>query len=321
MKNRESNIPAFVTAAGLACLLLGGCSADDAPVSADGTEDNGNAIRFTTAIARFTNDTGPGTRATIDPDTGTGSFATGDETTIMAFVLQSNPMVQKESPATYNGETWTTGMTWDEFYEGAYVIFSAFFPKLSLSDFDKTGLMEINLPTDQSTPEQHIAYDWLHARAYGEETDQPIQLTFSHLMHRLTVNLSLSGTPGSLKQADVDNATVVIKNMETKGVVDFNGGVNLQAGNTGDFTPLESASGNTFRVLLLPQQVSPGTPWIEVTVGSKVFTYAVPIGLYALQGGTEQVVNLKLSDSGNSDTKSITLSGQKNAVTAGASGT
>lgn len=282
-----------------ATAALTSCSDDDTPGST--APDPGNAIRFTTAIAPFTGSdattAGPGTRATIDPDTGKGSFATGDKTTIMAFVLESSPMVQKESPATYNGETWTTTMTWDEFYEGAYVIFSAFFPKRSLSDFDKTGLMEIDLPTDQSTPEQHAAYDWLHAWAYGQETGQPIQLTFSHLMHRLTVNLSLSDSPGTLAQADVNAATVKIKNMETKGVVGYNGYVEAQAGNTGDFTPLESA-GNTFRVLLLPQQVSPGTPWIEVTVGSKVFTYAVPIGLYALHGGMEQVVNLELSDSG-----------------------
>lgn len=296
---RRQSVCIAVLLAIAATAALTSCSDDDTPGST--APDNGNTIRFTTAIADFTGSDAadnPGTRATIDPETGTGSFAPDDKTTIMAFVLQSSPMVQKESPATYNGETWTTGMTWDEFYEGAYVIFSAFFPKLSLSDFGETGQMEINLPTDQSTPEQHAAYDWLHAWANGQETGQPIKLTFSHLMHRLTVNLSLSDTSGSLKQADVDNATVVIKNMETKGVVDFNGGINLQAGNTGDFTPLESASGNTFRVLLLPQQVSSGTPWIEVTVGSKVFTYAVPIGLYALYGGMEQVVNLKLSDSG-----------------------
>lgn len=117
-------------------------------------------------------------------------------------------------------------------------------------------------------------------------------------MHRLTVNLSLSDTPGTLTQADVDAATVVIKNMETKGVVSFSGGVEPQAGNTGDFTPLKSASGNSFRVLLLPQSVTPGTPWIEITVGDRTVTYAVPDELNVLQEGKEQVVNLALTNSG-----------------------
>lgn len=61
--------------------------------------------------------------------------------------------------------------------------------------------------------------------------------------------------------------------------------------------PLESASGNTFRVILLPQPITPGTPWIEITVGGRTVTYAVPAGL---EGGKEQVVNLKLTNSGAS---------------------
>lgn len=276
---------------------LSACSRDDALTSADDAEDNGNTIRFTTAIARFTgNDADPATRATINDEDGTGSFADGDETMIMGFVFEAMPTVKKESPATHNGETWTTTMTWDEFHEGAHVAFSAFFPKRSLGDF-AGGSMVINLPTDQSTTGQYAAYDWLHAVANGRKTDQPIQLTFRHLMHRLTVNLSLSDTPGSLKQADVDAATVVIKNMDVKGLVSSGGSVMRDGNDTGDFTPLKSASGNSFRVLLLPQYVTPGTPWIEITVGGRTVTYAVPAGLTELQGGKEQVVNLKLTNS------------------------
>lgn len=305
MKNRKTNIPVFITAAGLACLLLlAGCSQDDALTSADGAEDNGNAIRFTTAIAGFTGSDAaadPDTRATINDEDGTGSFANGDETMIIGFAYIGTSPVTKEHPATYKDGAWTTDMTWDEFGEVEWVRFSAFFPKRSLADFDENGQMEINLPTDQSTPEQYAACDWLYAATIGIKADQPtIQLTFSHLMHRLTVNLSLSDTPGTLTQADVDAATVVIKNMETKGVVSFSGGAVPQAGNTGDFIPLKSASGNSFRVLLLPQNVTPGTPWIEITVGGQTVTYAVPAGLTVLQEGTEQVVNLALTNSGAS---------------------
>lgn len=304
MKNKKSNIPVFVSAAGLACLLLvAGCSQDDALTSADGAEDNGNAIRFTTAIAPFTGSDAaddPGTRATINEEDGKGSFANGDETMIIGYAYIGTSIVTKEHPATYKDGTWTTDMTWDEFGEVEFVRFSAFFPKRSLIDFDENGQMEINF-TDQSTPEKYAACDWISATTTGKKADQPtIQLTFCHRMHRLTVNLSLSDTPGTLKQEDVDNATVVIKNMETKGVVNFSGSVEPQAGNTGDFTPLKSASGNSFRVLLPWQDVTPGTPWIEVTVGDRTVTYAVPAGLTALREGTEQVVNLKLTDSGAS---------------------
>jgi len=304
MKNKKSNIPVFVFAAGLACLLLvAGCSQDDALTPTDGAEDNGNAIRFTTAIAPFTgNDAtdNPGTRATINDEDGKGNFANDDETTIIGFAYIGTSIVTKEHPAIYKDGTWITDMTWDEFGEVEFVRFSAFFPKRSLADFDENGQMEINF-TDQSTPEKYAACDWISAAATGKKADQPtIQLTFCHRMHRLTVNLSLSDTPGTLTQADVDAATVVIKNMETKGVVNFSGSVEPQAGNTGDFTPLKSASGNSFRVLLPWQDVTPGTPWIEITVGGKTVIYAVPAGLTALREGTEQVVNLKLTDSGAS---------------------
>ena len=281
---------------------LSACSQDDALTPDSGT-DNGNTIRFTTAIAGFTGSdaAAPGTRATINDD-GKGSFANGDETEIIGIAYTNTGAlpVTKGHPATYKDGTWTAGMTWDEFGEAELVRFSAFFPKRSLDDFDGNGEMNFN-PTDQSTPEQYAACDWLYAATIGIKADQPtIQLTFSHLMHRLTVNLSLSDTPGTLTQADVDAATVVIKNMETKGVVSFSGGAVPQAGNTGDFIPLKSASGNSFRVLLLPQNVTPGTPWIEITVGGQTVTYAVPAGLTVLQEGTEQVVNLALTNSGAS---------------------
>lgn len=303
MKNKKSNIPAFVSVIiGLACLLLlASCSQDDTQTPDDGTKD-GNVIRFTSTIGGFTGSDvvdNSDTRATINDEDGTGSFTNGDETTIMGFVYEAMPPVKKESPATYKNGMWTTTMTWDEFDEGAHVAFSAFFPKLSLSDFSEIGQMAINLPTDQSTTEQYADCDWLHAVANGKKSDQPIQLTFRHCMHRLTVNLSLSDNSGTLTQADVDAATVVIKNMETKGVVSFSGGVMPQAGNTGDFSPLKSTDGNSFRVLLLPQNVTPSTPWIEITVGSRTVTYPVPAGLTTLNEGEEKVVNLKLTnDSG-----------------------
>ncbi len=62
---------------------LSACSQDDAPTP-DGGTDNGNTIRFTTAIAGFTGSDAtadPGTRATIN-DNGTGSFNNGDKTEI-----------------------------------------------------------------------------------------------------------------------------------------------------------------------------------------------------------------------------------------------
>lgn len=302
MKNQKSSITAFVSAAGLACiLLLGGCSQDDAPAPGGGTKEDGNAIRFTSTISHFTGDDTPGTRAAIDPADGTGSFENGDETAIMALNFTAQSV--KDHPATYRNGAWATDMTWDEFDEGTMVAFSAFFPKLSLNEFNEEGFYTISLPTVQSDPAQYAVADWLHAvtRVTVAESNQPVKLEFYHLMHRLTVNLSLSGTPGTLTQADVDAATVVIKNMCTTGKATATGGLlypNPDTAPTGDFTPLKSGTGNTFHVILLPQNVTPGTPWIEITVAGKTVTYSIPDGLTALQSGMGQVVNLKLTSSG-----------------------
>lgn len=62
---------------------LSACSQDDALTPDSGT-DNGNTIRFTTAIAGFTGSDAaadPATRATINDD-GKGSFNNGDKTEI-----------------------------------------------------------------------------------------------------------------------------------------------------------------------------------------------------------------------------------------------
>lgn len=44
-------------------------------------------------------------------------------------------------------------------------------------------------------------------------------------MYRLTVSLSLSATPGTLTQEDVNNATIVIKNMRSTGTIGYDGKV------------------------------------------------------------------------------------------------
>lgn len=143
MKNRKSSITAFVSAAGLACiLLLGGCSQDDAPAPGGGTKEDGNAIRFTSTISHFMGADTPGTRAAIDPADGTGSFENGDEIAIVVFDLTAQSV--KDHPATYRDGTWNTDMTWDEFDEGTMVAFFAFFPKLSLNEFNEEGFYTID---------------------------------------------------------------------------------------------------------------------------------------------------------------------------------
>lgn len=272
---------------------LSACSQDGNPAP------DGNTIRFTTALADFTGSDAadnPGTRATINPEDGTGSFTAADETTIFVAV-EGSPDAVSIHPAIFRNGTWeAAGLTWDKFSDGVKLNFYAFFPARTYTE----TLQPLTLPTDQSDPAQYAAADLLHASALRcVKGSGAVPLDFHHVMYRLTVSLSLSATPGTLTQTDVDAATVVIKNMCTAGNVDHTGTVNTLK-TLSDFTPLKSTDGggNRFRTILFPQPVLGGTPWIAVTVGGQTVTYPVPAGLTELQGGKEQVVNLKLTNSG-----------------------
>lgn len=275
---------------------LSACSQDDAPTP-DGGTDNGNTIRFTTAIAGFTGSDAtadPGTRATIN-DNGTGSFNNGDKTEIF-IAHEDRPESAMIYPAIFRNGTWEAdNLTWEGFGNSAELNFFAFFPARTYME----TILELTLPTDQSTEEQYAATDLLHASSlHRVESDGAVPLDFRHVMYRLTVSLSLSATPGTLTQEDVNNATIVIKNMRSTGTIGYDGKVTTHR-TLSDFTPLKSTDGggNRFRAILFPQPVVSDTPWIEITVSGQIITYAIPDGLTELRGGEEQVVNLALTNS------------------------
>ena len=106
---------------------LSACSQDDAPTP-DGGTDNGNTIRFTTAIAGFTGSDAtdsPGTRATIN-DNGTGSFNNGDKTEIF-IAHEDRPESAMIYPAIFRNGTWEAdNLTWEGFGNSAELNFFAF---------------------------------------------------------------------------------------------------------------------------------------------------------------------------------------------------
>lgn len=259
MKNK--NKIRYLLFAPATCLLLAmACTGEDA-LTRDDDAGDGHAIRFTATIGDFTGDDTPATRAGND---GTGSFANGDETIILTNTTDK-PNLTGHS-AIYDDGTWTSGMSWDDFDNGAKVNFYVFFPKMTV---DELAPNAFDLPANQSTI-GYAAADLLHAAATGQnQSAAPVALSFRHVMHRLVVKLGLSATPGTLTQGAVNDATVVIKDMRTRGSVSNDGTVSSLDTSTGNIIPRKSATGNTFYAILLPQPVTAGTPWIEVRVGTK----------------------------------------------------
>lgn len=302
MKNQKSNITAFVSAAGLACiLLLGGCSQDDAPAPEDGTKD-GNAIRFTSTISHFTGDDTPDTRATIDPADGKGSFENGDQ-----ILVYATPYTQTSDlfrTATFiNGASWEcdTPLLWSDLPEdesGYGYTFIGYYPVPTTTP-DADGYIVFTVESDQSTQEAYAASDLLISAARAERGED-VTFRFVHSMARILVTLTAGE---GVTQEAVNNATVRIKNMRV------NSQVNLWYSSISappnpvndDITPLPSTtSAGTFYAVVPPlQTLDAGRDWIEVTVDGQTFTYKVPgsDNLTLFQGETTRV-NLTLTGSG-----------------------
>lgn len=301
MKNQKSNITAFVSAAGLACiLLLGGCSQDDAPAPEDGTKD-GNAIRFTSTISHFTGDDTPGTRATIDPADGKGSFENGDQ-----ILVYATPYTQTSDlfhTATFNGASWEcdTPLLWSNLPEdesGYGYTFIGYYP-VPTTTADANGYIVFTVKSDQSTQEAYAASDLLISGTTVER-GKDVTFRFVHSMARIMVTLTAGE---GVTQEAVNTATVRIKNMR------INSQVNLWYSSISappdpvndDITPLPSAtSPGTFYAIVPPlQTLDAGRDWIEVTVDGQTFTYKVPgsDNLTLFQGQTTRV-NLTLTSSG-----------------------
>lgn len=301
MKNQKSNITAFVSAAGLACiLLLGGCSQDDAPAPEDGTKD-GNAIRFTSTISHFTGDDTPGTRVTIDPADGKGSFENGDQ-----ILVYATPYTQTSDlfrTATFNGASWEcdTPLLWSDLPEdesGYGYTFIGYYPVPTTTP-DANGYIVFTVKSDQSTPAAYAASDLLISGTTVER-GKDVTFRFVHSMARILVTLTAGE---GVTQEAVNTATVRIKNMR------INSQVNLWYSSISappdpvydGITPLPSAtSPGTFYAIVPPlQTLNTGKDWIEVTVDGQTFTYKVPgsDNLTLFQGQTTRV-NLTLTSSG-----------------------
>lgn len=301
MKNQKSNITAFVSAAGLACiLLLGGCSQDDAPAPEDSTKD-GNAVRFTSTISRFTGDDTPGTRVAIDPADGKGSFENGDR--ILVYATPDAPTIDLSRTATFDGTSWKwdTPLLWSDLPEdesGYGYTFIGYYPVQTATP-DADGYIIFTVKSDQSTQEAYAASDLLMSGATVER-GKDVTFGFVHSMARILVTLTAGE---GVTQEAVNNATVRIKNMRV------NSQVNLWYSSISappdpvyaDITPLPSAtSPGTFYAIVPPlQTLNAGKDWIEVTVDGQTFTYKVPgsDNLYLFQGQTTRV-NLTLTGSG-----------------------
>ena len=307
MKNKKSNIPAFVSTIGLAyLLLLAGCSQDDVQTPDDGTKD-GNVIRFTSTIIDFMNSDAandPETRATINPD-GTGSFTNGDPIGLWTYMVDFPDFIISNMSEMYtltsNGNTWDGFTpTWNELGEPTAErqrFFFAHYPQPTLGSSDSE--FKFSVATDQSTIEAYEASDLLEAQSRYSEKPQggAVNLSFYHAMARITVKL----VGGNGVSADeVNNATIILKALPVSCTKQYSGGTETDVASRDDIIPRKSdiSGTNTFYALVPPHSVGNGLE-IEITVSGKVVSYKT-MKLKHLASGNEYLITLTLTNSGAS---------------------
>lgn len=308
MKIMHRNI--YLIAILLGVVGLSACSQDDT-LTPDGGTDNGNAIRFTTAIADFTGDTDSGTRATIDETDGIGHFDSGDQIGIYAYTDNSLQVNNIFRTATLNGTAWeyNTPLRWSDVPGNSNQCRIIGHYPLQTAQPDEEGKSIFTVQSDQSTIEAYRASDLLvsgtilneHGLFLPVETNrgEPVTLNFVHVMSRIKVTLTAGD---NVSQEVVNSATVKIKNAQVNYMISFILGNNGAPGSPSyaDITPLKSATApGTFYALVPRQFLTAGDDWIEVTAGGKTVNYAVPANIL-LKCGTQQVVNLTLTSSGGS---------------------
>ncbi|WP_455673553.1 fimbrillin family protein [Phocaeicola sp.] len=252
-RNNKRTIRNWMLLAALPALLLAACSKDDAP-----TTDTPVRIR-TTIAPTYT----PQTRVAWNPgDDGSGAFTQGDE--IYLGILDAQGKIA--------GRAYTIGKTtlyWEDLGSLANYppyTFYAYYPE------DATTGNSFNAAT-ATNPDMLVA-----TPVAGINKGDDVDLVFFHAMHKLVVNLSTS-VPGW----DTKDARVTLLNMNAKVMVNVAdaivtpGDANNEKGN---YPP---RTGATTTHILAPQHLATGTPWIQIELGGKLFTYAVPA---TLDGGT-----------------------------------
>lgn len=278
-----------ITTAMLSLLALAACNNEE--ILPDGTPDSdGNKIRITTTVGNFTSEDGaPGTRASINDDTGVGTFENNDKIGLWVMLTQGSTAPETMQTLTYNGGgSWSGCTTVWENYEAAMsadskLRFAALYPAPQAGGNETSFTVE----TNQSSPEDYEASDLLFAISEfaAKPQDGIVKLAFEHKMACLKITLNGD---------DAANASVVVKDVETKCVVNIDGSITTSTGNKADITPKKTDGSNAFYTLIPPQTLTDGLK-LDITVDEKTTTHTVTgTNGKALEGGSQYNIALTL---------------------------
>lgn len=232
------------------------------------------------------------TRAT---DTG---FENGDK--VGLFVCSADAkleiggnLVNNEALTCDNGK-WNAGRTlyWDDGTYNAYAYYPYISQITSIED------LPFSVSTDQGTVDQETgidgyeASDLLYARTTGiSASADPISLTFSHIMSKVTIRL----VKGEDFEGDMPtDAVVYVHNTVPEATVDLSAGIVTR--NTFGTRATITARQNSdymFSAIVVPQRIENRMPLIEVVMKGVSYVYE---STFQFKPGTEHLINLIISD-------------------------
>lgn len=245
------NAKHFFMAALIAALGLTACSNDDDPVN--GSDD---LVRINSAVGQPT----PVLRATFDY-TGAGSFDNGDTWGLYAYT---------GSNALLSNSVYTVGSTnlyWSDLSVTEPVTFSAYYPRFSSVSDPEAFFHNV---ANAAYPDLLVAVPVTESKSSGNGVD----LIFNHVMHRLSLSLTLGDLPGTLA-----GATISLLNTKPSAKINLlTGEVDATAaGGVGTY-PEKDITDLIF--IVAPQDLTPGTDWIKIELADgNAYVYKVPADL------------------------------------------
>lgn len=260
---------AYFILAAAALVGAGACQkgTDDTPPATD------KRIEINTSIANHSGASGT-TRTPQLNGNGSGNFADGDRITLF---------VRSESGQT-TATDYTVGVSklyWKNIRlnpEDTKADFSACYPEQKVAD----GKFTFNIET---SPDKDLLL--AQSRNITVESEEPVDLLFTHAMHRLVINYS---TQSDIK---IDEITTVCTAKSTCDVDLNTQTLDSSASGKADF----SASGRSAQFMIVPQKVSDIEVLVTVDQMSKKFALSELVTDHEdLENGKQLTVNIKVRD-------------------------
>lgn len=268
-------------------LALAACNNEELP--AEGTIPGGDSdkIRIAATVGDFTVEDGaPGTRMTVDDDTGTGRFDNDDEIGLWVELMKTGSSAEPMQTLTFSNSSWSgCTTTWSDYEAEISQVtplrFTACYP------YDQGNSYFLVQP-DQSLPGDYEDSDLLFAmKEYAAKPqDGMVELNFVHKMACLKI--TLQGNAAA-------DASVIIKMVNVDCTMTRDG--SIDTGNSfSDITP--KRVGNTFYAVIPPQILKIGLE-LAITVNGKTTEHIVK-GTQGkeLESGVQYPIELTLNEGG-----------------------